>query len=176
MRQFIERRAVVAAIAVSLGAMPALGQTVPTSPRKNPATATAIAFFIPGGGHMYAGEPVRGIALLAATTGIAAWAVTSSHTYHVDYTCKIRDCLDKSQDPNYQTLGVGLGVAGAVWLYSLIDASHAANRENARATAQTAARTPSSSAISLVGRVSVAPTVLSARGGIAPGLRFSLSY
>lgn len=176
MRRSIERRGVVAALALALGVMPAFGQTVPTSPRKNPATATAIAFFIPGGGHLYAGEPVRGFALLAATTGIAAWAVTSSHTYHVDYTCKVRNCLDTSQNPDYQRLGVGLGVAGAFWLYSLIDASHAVNRENARASARARARTPSSSGVSLVGPVSVAPMVLSTRGGIAPGLRFSLSY
>ncbi|MGH7634562.1 MAG: hypothetical protein ACRENC_12580, partial [Gemmatimonadaceae bacterium] len=162
----------VAACILAVAASGARGQSAVAAPVKNPMTAAAIAVFIPGGGHMYAGEPIRGFALLAATASVATWAVTSSKTVHVDYACQVRDCTDKSQNPNYQTLEVGLGVAGALWLVSVLDAPRAANRANAR----NRLRQMASTGFPLVGLLSVAPVVVRVNGKVSPGLGISATF
>jgi hypothetical protein len=159
--------------AFALAAAPAAGQATNDVPEgKSGTTAMAIAFFVPGGGHLYAGEPIRGATMLVASTGIAAAALIMSNTINVDYTCEVRDCLDESQNPNYAMLGVGLGVAGAVWLYSFLDAPRAAGRANQRAVA----RTGLLDAIGVPEWVGVEPVALRTGGTVAPGLGIRLDF
>lgn len=156
-----------------LAAAPASGQAAQDSPGgKSGSTAMAIAFFVPGGGHLYAGEPIRGATMLVGSTGIAAAALIMSNTINVDWTCEVRDCLDESQNPNYAMLGVGLGVAGAIWLYSFLDAPRAAGRANARAAARTGFLEP----IGMPEWVAVEPVAVRAGGTVAPGLGIRLTF
>lgn len=156
-----------------LAAAPASGQSMEDARGgKSGSTAMAIAFFVPGGGHLYAGEPIRGTTMLVASTGIAAAALVMSNTINVDYTCEVRNCLDESQNPDYAMLGVGLGVAGAIWLYSLLDAPRAAGRANHRAVARTGLLDP----IGVPEWVAVVPVAVRTGGSVAPGLGIQLTF
>lgn len=157
---------VLSAILLSVDAPLARSQTPQTAAVKSPSTARAIAFFVPGGGHIYAGEPIRGFVLMAASAGAAAWGISTSHTVNVDYTCQVRNCTDTSQNPDYTRLGVGLGIAGAVWLVSFVDAGNAAHRANARERR---------AAIAL-GRVSVEPVAMRSGAGVRTGLQLRLGF
>jgi hypothetical protein len=156
--------------ALLLTATPAWGQSAPAG--KSPSKAMTIALFIPGGGHLYAGEPVRGATMLVLSTGAAAAALVMSNTINADFTCEIRDCLDESQDPNYALLGAGLGVAGAIWLYSFLDAPRAARRANQRAMV----RTGLLEAIGAPRWVAVEPVAVRTGGTVAPGLGIQVRF
>jgi hypothetical protein len=127
---------------------------------KSQSTARAIAFFVPGGGHLYAGEQGRGLFLLAAAAGAATAGIMTSEVYTWDYTCRTSNCMDPNGGPKYSRLYLGIGVAGAIWLYSLYDASHAAERENRRAAQ----------------RVSLRPFARVERQGLRPGLAVSIAF
>lgn len=173
--RFTQRVIPVYALSATLlliAAAPASGQVTDAPAAKSGATAMAIAFFVPGGGHLYAGEPIRGVTMLAASTGAAAAALVLSNTINVDWTCDVRDCLDESQNANYAMLGAGLGVAGAVWLYSFLDAPRAAGRANRRALA----RTGLLDAIGVPQWVSVEPVALRTGETLAPGLGLRLAF
>jgi hypothetical protein len=157
---------VLSAILLSVDAPLARSQTPGAAALKSPSTARAIAFFIPGGGHVYAGEPIRGFALMAAFAGAATWGISTSHTVNVDYTCQVRNCTDKSQNPDYTRLGVGLGIAGAAWLVSFVDAGNAANRANDR---------DKRVAIAL-GRVSLEPVAIRRGSTVRTGLQLRFGF
>lgn len=163
----------LAATVLLLAAAPASGQIREGAPGgKSGSTAMAIAFFVPGGGHFYAGEPIRGATMLVAATGIATAALVMSNTLNPDWTCEVRDCLDVSQNPNYAMLGVGLGVAGAVWLYSFLDAPRAAGRANRRAVARVGL-------LDVIGApdwVALEPIALGTGRTTAPGLGIRLTF
>lgn len=107
--------------------------------RKDPGVATLWSVFLPGGGQIYAGETGKGIGLLvghaaALGTAIAVWdhekTVTRTFAYppgHVPptYTQTVRV-------PDHAPRTVALSVAGALWLYSLVDAAPAARRHDRR--------------------------------------------
>jgi len=128
---------------------------------KSPSTARTIAFFVPGGGHIYAGEPIKGAFLLAASAGAAAAGVVASEVYSWDYTCERSDCMDPNGGPKYGRLYLGLGVAGALWLYSVFDAPRAARRANERGS---------------FGPVSLSPTASLSPGGVRPGLALHIGF
>lgn len=130
-----------------------------TAQAKSPSTARAIAFFVPGGGHLYAGEPGRGFLLMAAAAGAATVGIATSN-YNWDYTCKNSNCMDPNGGPKYSRMYLGLGVAGAIWLYSLYDAAHAVERENRRMTQ----------------RVSLLPFARMGAGGVHPGLAVRVRF
>lgn len=107
--------------------------------RKDPGVASLWAVFVPGAGHLYAGERGKGIAMLAASAtafgvAVAQWDRTTEHVATYPYppgspvptysdTTRVRD-----RTPAYVAAGVG----AAVWLYSLVDAGNAVERANRR--------------------------------------------
>jgi hypothetical protein len=91
---------------------------------KDPSMATMLSFFLPGSGQMYAGERVKGGALLAIAATGGAIAVHS-------LSCAAASDCDMS------TGGRLLGAAGMLayfssWIYGIVDAGDAARRFNDR--------------------------------------------
>lgn len=98
----------------------------PTRSAKDPTVATALSVMIPGGGQIYAGEAVKGGVILvgsgvALATGVA---VAKRDPYF--------GCPDPCWEFDTGPLLVGAGIAGALWLYGVVDASGAARRANRR--------------------------------------------
>jgi hypothetical protein len=91
---------------------------------KDPSMATMLSFFLPGSGQMYAGERVKGGALLAIAATGGAIAV------HSLSCAAASDCA-------MSTGGRVLGAAGMLayfssWIYGIVDAGDAARRFNDR--------------------------------------------
>jgi hypothetical protein len=92
--------------------------------RKDPSAATMYSFFLPGSGHMYAGERGKGVGMLALSVTGVVLAVNS---------------LSCASDPSCEsTTGkMTLGAAGMLaffgsWIYGIMDAGDAARRFNTR--------------------------------------------
>jgi hypothetical protein len=92
--------------------------------KKDPSMATLYSFFVPGTGHMYAGERGKGAGLLAlSVTGVVLAA--NSLSCAADSDCE-------------STTGkMTLGAAGMLaffgsWIYGIMDSSDAARRYNNR--------------------------------------------
>lgn len=83
--------------------------------QKDPALAAVYGAVILGGGHFYAGEPVRGAGLWVAGPGMSA---LGRHLW-----------LDSGRKNSFP-LYAGAGMLLASWLYSVFDAPHAARRAN----------------------------------------------
>lgn len=112
---------------------PAYAQGTSLDPHyKNPTKATLLSVVVPGGGQLYAGERGKGLfLLLGSSAALVGGAVLSTWESDYDYTCSSGNCIDPdAYDPNYTPMIVGAGLAGALWLYGLVDASKAARRAN----------------------------------------------
>ena len=83
--------------------------------QKDPALAAAYGTAILGGGHFYAGEPVRAVGLWVAGPGSFALG---------------RYLWLDSERKNSFPLYAGAGMLLASWMYSVFDAPHAARRAN----------------------------------------------
>lgn len=89
---------------------------------------------LPGAGHLYAGEPGAGTALLltavsAPTVGYLLSDRTADPTCVPSPADPQSTCTDRT---NYGPLFVGLGIAATAWVAGLIDAGAAARRANDR--------------------------------------------
>jgi len=91
------------------------GQDSTSADRKDPALAAVYGAVVLGGGHFYAGEPVRAVGLWVAGPGIFA---LGRYLW-----------LDSGQENSFP-LYAGAGMLLASWLYSVFDAPHAARRAN----------------------------------------------
>ena len=92
--------------------------------RRDPAMATLYSFFLPGTGHMYAGERGKGAGLLALSVAGGVFAA-SGLSCAADSTCEST------------TSRMTLGAAGTLaffgsWIYGIMDADDAARRYNSR--------------------------------------------
>jgi hypothetical protein len=91
---------------------------------KSPTTARVIGI-VPGAGHVYAGEPLRGLGFFAATTASIGLAALMAAV----------DCIEGLQ-PSCEDLGypatVTLVTGLVTWGFSIFDAGRAARRTNAR--------------------------------------------
>ncbi len=104
------------------------------------ATAFCYACLVPGGGHFYTGETVRGAALLGVAVGsVTAGALLSSSggrcqpTGPDDTRCQYNHETHDFRGPANRTpLYVGAALAAGSWIYGAIDASSSAARVNAR--------------------------------------------
>ena len=104
--------------------------------QKDPTLATILSVLITGGGHMYAGEALKGFGLLFG--GAAAVGTGYALRNHTD--CSTESTYDPFGNPYTQTicrnkssdlpLKVGLATAAACWLYGVFDAGDAARRTN----------------------------------------------
>ena len=95
-----------------------LAAPTPASPR-NPELAGAISIFLPGMGHVYAGERTKGFVL----TGLFVAGIGAV----------IASDIGQTHESIRGGGWLSVGFLSAVYLYALIDAPFAAERENERA-------------------------------------------
>lgn len=102
-------------------------QPVSTAPEaRSERTATTLALLVPGGGQLYAGETAKGGLMLAGAIGGLAVAAN-------ELPKLAEDVPDRGYYTTHGTrFGVGLGVAGVIWLYGIVDAPGAVRRANRR--------------------------------------------
>ena len=100
---------------------------------RNPSTAVAYAFLIPGGGHLYAGETGKGLTLATIGLGslVGGYLLATrcqSSTEALDYgTSSSSDC-----GPRTGPLLAGGAVYMVAWVIGMTDAGPAAKRANTR--------------------------------------------
>ena len=94
---------------------PASAQDSTAADQKDPALAAVYGAVILGGGHFYAGEPVRAVGLWVAGPGSFALG---------------RYLWIDSGRKNSFPLYAGAGMLLASWMYSVFDAPNAARRAN----------------------------------------------
>ena len=101
---------------------------------RDPRTAQTLGSFIPGAGHMYAGETLRGLGLGgAAVVGIASGIVFLNRPECHLVSAGLETC-DPDEYAANRVYGITqLAVGVAAWVFGSIDAPHAAQRANARA-------------------------------------------
>jgi hypothetical protein len=106
---------------------PAAPRNADSSQFKDPATARVIGI-IPGAGHMYAGEPGRGVAYLGGVVGLtlAGAAMFLSDCASDIYRITSDGCESSSAGNGFLVVALG------VWAWSIYDAGSAAHRENAK--------------------------------------------
>ena len=87
---------------------------------RDPTVAMAFATYIPGAGHIYAGEIMKGSSLLLASAGVAAAGFILSAKAIKDEKSGLA--------PGLGSAAIGFGI----YFYSLYDAGRAAQRTNAK--------------------------------------------
>ena len=88
---------------------------------------------------MYGGEPGKGLVFLGLALGGATLAlVSASNVATCDYDSYASSC----GQPDYGLAYVGLGISAFSWIVSMVDASAAARRYNAKHGITTADITP----------------------------------
>ena len=101
---------------------------------RDPQTAQVLGSFIPGAGHLYAGETLRGLGFAGATLiSIAAGIVLLNDGGCHYLTLDSNYCSSHVSTANRANGITQLAVGVAGWVISAIDAPHAAQRVNARA-------------------------------------------
>jgi hypothetical protein len=104
---------------------------------KDPGMAILVEVLVTGGGHFYAGETKRGLALLGGSVGaIVAGAVATLATSDFcegEFGYGDSDpCDDQAEDINWAPFAVGVVAALGIKVYGLVDAPAAARRSNTR--------------------------------------------
>ena len=93
---------------------------------KDPHTAQLMSLLIAGGGHMYAREDQKGLALMGV--GLGAPLLGSVLTVGTaDISCSENACREVKE---YTPLYLGAAVGMAAWVYGFFDADNAARRTN----------------------------------------------
>jgi hypothetical protein len=101
---------------------------------RDPHTAQTLGSFIPGAGHIYAGEKLRGFGLgAAALVGIASGIVFLDHRECELVAIDVESCRSgvSSVDRINGITQIAVGIAA--WVFGAIDAPRAARRENEKA-------------------------------------------
>ena len=101
---------------------------------RDPQTAQILGSFIPGAGHVYAGENLRGLGL----GGAALIGIVSGIVFLNERECRLVSFGVESCDPDASTVNKVSGVTNlvvgvAAWVFGAIDAPRAARRSNERA-------------------------------------------
>ena len=136
---------------------------------RNPDSAFCLACAIAGGGHLYSGETVKGVALLGiAAGGLIGGAVLSSgdgsdDPLECDYDIELHECRD--DDGSKTPLLVGAGIAAASWIYGILDSRASAERMNARNGIQLGDA-----------RVGMQPVLDASRGQPRAGMQFRVTF
>ena len=101
---------------------------------RDPHTAQMLGSFIPGAGHIYAGETLRGFGLGgAALIGIASGIVFLEKRDCRLVTFGVESCDSQASSVNRINGITQIGVGIAAWVFGAIDAPHAAQRANEQA-------------------------------------------
>lgn len=120
------RRTALVVLALLLLRAPALAaqSAQPAISEKSPTTARVIGI-VPGAGHMYAGEPGRGLVYMGGTLGILV----------IGGLATAADCLNDAAFQNQcnsdRTADLFTVAALGLWGWSIYDAGRAADRTNA---------------------------------------------
>jgi hypothetical protein len=105
---------------------------------KSVGTAAVLGVLIPGGGEFYVGNTAKGVVVLtgAAAALVAGYFITSEDTLSVTRSSGLPDCdtpsrciydvTSEAEIEKTNGLAIGAAVAGAFWLYGLIDGIRAA--------------------------------------------------
>ena len=108
---------------------------------RDPHRARMLGTFIPGAGHVYVGEYWRGFADgIGAIVGIGLGAVV--YNKHQEPFCIISPCPRASQTPHRLAGAVMIATGVWTWISDARDASHAAERANAKHRAKSVVITP----------------------------------
>lgn len=115
---------------VSPSPLPSMGLSY-----KNPTTGTLFSFFLPGAGHLYAGEAGAGTMLLLLS--ITAPTVGFLSSDRVDEGgCTLTPTRGETVScrgaANYGPLVIGIAIASAAWVAGILDAGAAVRRSNER--------------------------------------------
>jgi hypothetical protein len=116
-------------LCLQLGAATA-GAQDNTAASKSPRTAATVGAFIPGGGHMYAGEFWRGAALFGVSAGSIITAVAVLNNDHCGpsegfFTCDPGEVRRDSQ----AVAALNFALGGVAWVISALDAPRAVRRQ-----------------------------------------------
>ena len=104
---------------------PGVGRPRATSSRAKSPTAARLIGIIPGAGHVYAGEPKRGLMFFGGTVAVLAIGSLVLATDCLDDAGSSGDCTE-----TYVDVAVAAATLG-VWGWSIYDAGMAAKRTNA---------------------------------------------
>ena len=101
---------------------------------RDPHTAQILGSFLPGAGHFYAGEKLRGLGLGgAAVIGIASGIVFLENRECHLVSFGVESCDQQVSSLNRINGITQIGVGVAAWVFGAIDAPRAAQRANERA-------------------------------------------
>jgi hypothetical protein len=103
--------------------------TPATGSYRDPHLAVILGSLIPGAGHLYAGEYLRGAENYAGTLGVIGMGaiVFSLDNCGLDF---LSECKPRSNFINRIVGGVGIGAGILTWISSARDAGRAAERTN----------------------------------------------
>jgi len=96
----------------------------------SPSTATIMSLVIPGSGQLYAGDALRGGAILAVAGGSLMYGLWNAE-HSRQFICD-ENPLDCDVQKDYSTLAITGAVAGAAWLYGVLTAASSARKANER--------------------------------------------
>jgi hypothetical protein len=104
---------------------------------KDPEVAHSYSFYVPGGGHFYTGEYLRGGAMLGVSVYAGLQVVKTA-------TCGSTNKSDYTYSGNCPAGGalLWLGVMAVPYIYGIIDARASAERVNAKIRAQASRFSP----------------------------------
>jgi hypothetical protein len=145
----MRNRLIIPLTALTLSATPLDAQDVTCieTGDKSPTTAR-VAGIVPGAGHIYACEVLRGFGYFVVTLSIVGAGAAASAV----------DCLDFSTEGCGRSGDVALVAAAAVWAWTIYDAGRAAHRTNAKRRSR----------LSLMLKPSSWPSVLPRPGVLTP--------
>ncbi len=100
---------------------------------RSPDKAFCLACLVAGGGHLYTGETVKGVALMGVAAGslITGAVLSSSGDDYGD--CEYNPATFECEPAGGSTpLLIGAGIAAGSWIYGIIDSRASADRVNER--------------------------------------------
>jgi hypothetical protein len=110
---------------------------------RNPHRARVFGTLIPGAGHIYAGEYLRGILAYEGTVGGIGSGVLIFMVNKCTFAFFSPTTCNPGREWPHQALGIAIvGMGIWEWVSSARDAPHAAERANARHTARSSAVAP----------------------------------
>ena len=102
---------------------------------KSPGTATALSVFLPGAGHMYAGDPI-GIKMLGVYAGAMGLVIAyGPWNWEEEKKSELFPELAEGTGTSTTTKLIwyaSAGVAAVTWLYAVLDSGPAVKRYNKR--------------------------------------------
>lgn len=112
---------VIVAIGVLVNASPVLSQDTLDKRKKGPTAASLMSVFVPGSGHVYAGETWTGVTVFGISIGAPILGASATN---------FEDSFWSDEDVNMFPFILGLSVGVGAWMYGIFDADNAARAYN----------------------------------------------